>query len=199
MPSEKICCTCGVPKVISEFSVNRSKKDGRCDECRGCHGGYNNDHYANNKAYYIEKAMLHRQRMRAFVASLKTGPCVDCGQTFPPCAMDFDHVRGAKVLGVANLVALGSKDRILAEIAKCDLVCACCHRIRTHGRKDCPPSGTDTTQVSEVCSPSSILGEGAAGGTSAQPSSLQAELAKCDLLCANCHRELQIGSASCRE
>lgn len=149
MSSQKVCCTCGESKSPSEFAANRSKTDGHCDECRGCHSAYNDDHYVNNKAYYIEKARLHRQKMRALVASLKASPCVDCGQTFPPCAMDFDHVRGGKVLGVASLVSLGSKERILAEIAKCELVCACCHRVRTQARKS-PSSGTDTTQVSEA-------------------------------------------------
>jgi hypothetical protein len=42
--------------------------------------------------------------------------------------MDFDHVRGEKLGCVPQM---SSVERILAEAAKCDVVCANCHRIRT--------------------------------------------------------------------
>lgn len=135
MKPKKVCSKCGVPKYLDEFPVNRTKKDGRGYQCRECHKGYVNNHYAENTAYYIKKARDQRKALRAFVDTLKTGPCADCGHTFPPCAMDFDHVRGHKVLAVAALVLLCSKEKILAEIAKCELVCACCHRIRTNKRR----------------------------------------------------------------
>jgi hypothetical protein len=51
--------------------------------------------------------------------------------------MDFDHVSGKKENNVGTMVAHGwNRDRVLAEIAKCDLVCANCHRIRTKKRKE---------------------------------------------------------------
>lgn len=69
---------------------------------------------------------------RDFVIAYKTGkPCMDCDREFPPCAMDFDHVRGDKKKDVSSLTTIKS---ITAEIAKCDLVCANCHRIRTFKR-----------------------------------------------------------------
>lgn len=54
--------------------------------------------------------------------------------------MDYDHVRGEKIKDISDMWA-GDKDLILAEIAKCDLVCANCHRIRTHLRKSHIPKG----------------------------------------------------------
>lgn len=64
-------------------------------------------------------------------------PCMDCGGSFPIICMDFDHVRGEKVGNVADLVKKNKPfDVILAEIAKCDVVCANCHRIRTAARYD---------------------------------------------------------------
>jgi len=44
--------------------------------------------------------------------------------------MDFDHVRGAKVSGIAQMAFWG-RDKVEAEMEKCDLVCANCHRERT--------------------------------------------------------------------
>jgi len=49
--------------------------------------------------------------------------------------MDFDHVRGVKHANVMELVSTLSKKRIDQEIAKCEIVCSNCHRIRTHMRK----------------------------------------------------------------
>lgn len=72
------------------------------------------------------------QRNRDLVNSLKGAPCTDCKTSFHPCAMDFDHRdRATKTKNVAQLVFKASTTRLLAEIAKCDLVCANCHRIRT--------------------------------------------------------------------
>jgi hypothetical protein len=49
-----------------------------------------------------------------------------------PAALDFDHVRGEKLYNVAKMAAGYSWAKILVEIEKCDVVCANCHRIRTH-------------------------------------------------------------------
>lgn len=61
---------------------------------------------------------------------------MDCGQKFPPCAMDFDHRAGeTKIADIARLINNTVPwEKIEAEMAKCDLVCANCHRIRTSKR-----------------------------------------------------------------
>jgi hypothetical protein len=49
--------------------------------------------------------------------------------------MDFDHVMGDKAGGIGQMVSSGFPlARIRAEIAKCEVVCAVCHRIRTFTR-----------------------------------------------------------------
>jgi lysyl-tRNA synthetase class I len=48
--------------------------------------------------------------------------------------MDFDHVRGRKQKNVMELIPTLSKKKIDEEIAKCEIVCSNCHRIRTHRR-----------------------------------------------------------------
>ena len=61
--------------------------------------------------------------------------CMDCGYAVAAVALDFDHRPGEeKLANVANLVT-ASAERLYAEIAKCDVVCANCHRIRTEGRR----------------------------------------------------------------
>jgi len=50
--------------------------------------------------------------------------------------MDFDHLDPkTKVVKVSALIFEGSRQLLLDEIAKCELVCANCHRERTHQRK----------------------------------------------------------------
>ena len=74
--------------------------------------------------------------MAQYLRDLKTKtPCVDCGINYPYYVMDFDHVRGQKHANVMELVSTLSKKKIDEEIAKCEIVCSNCHRIRTHMRK----------------------------------------------------------------
>jgi formate-dependent nitrite reductase cytochrome c552 subunit len=82
--------------------------------------------------YNARKAWLERQR--DYVRNLKTNPCADCHKIYPPCVMDFDHVRGKKKFNIARGLNKVSKDKLEAEILKCDLVCSNCHRIRTELR-----------------------------------------------------------------
>jgi hypothetical protein len=74
-------------------------------------------------------------RNTSIVNLLKLNPCLDCAKVYRPSQMDFDHVKGIKVKNVSNLIHHGSRKQLLEEIAKCELVCALCHRIRTHDRK----------------------------------------------------------------
>lgn len=66
--------------------------------------------------------------------ALKSVPCMDCGNKFPPECMDFDHVRGEKKfdVGAGTTRAL---QVLLDEIAKCEVVCSNCHRSRTRRRR----------------------------------------------------------------
>lgn len=75
--------------------------------------------------------------IRAFIAWYKrTAPCTDCGGFFDAACMDFDHVpeRGKKSGQITEFVKgklRGTEEDLWAEIAKCDVVCSNCHRIRT--------------------------------------------------------------------
>jgi hypothetical protein len=86
----------------------------------------NPDRYREIKRKYVKGC---RERLNA----LKDAPCMDCGGRFHPAAMDFDHVRDDKNRDVAKIIDY-SPEIVAAEIAKCDLVCANCHRVRTFNR-----------------------------------------------------------------
>jgi len=73
-------------------------------------------------------------KRRKFLDALKNHPCMDCKGTFPPYVMDYDHRPGEQKLFNVGMKYTKSLSVILAEIAKCDLVCSNCHRVRTHNR-----------------------------------------------------------------
>ncbi len=79
-----------------------------------------------------------RQRLierRRFVAKAKDRPCADCGGRFPFVCMDFDHVSGEKKAGISLMVEkVRPWGELKAEIAKCEVFCANCHRLRTWTR-----------------------------------------------------------------
>lgn len=71
------------------------------------------------------------RRFREFLWSLKRVPCTDCGVQYPPYVMDFDHRDPTEKSFTISAGASRSVEQVIAEIAKCDVVCANCHRIRT--------------------------------------------------------------------
>jgi len=81
-----------------------------------------------------------RQRL---IYQLKDAPCADCGGHFHYSQMDFDHIRDEKL---GQVPQMGSQEAIRKEAAKCDVVCANCHRQRTQVL----PRGTPKTDPNSV-------------------------------------------------
>ncbi len=128
------CGRCGTHKPVEQFAWRRRAKGQRDNYCRPCRAAYKQEHYAANRQRYIDEALrrkraLVRERVAYLVDFLRSHPCVDCGEA-DPVVLEFDH-RGAKAFGVGK----GFRDRnwqaVLDEMAKCDVVCANCHRRRT--------------------------------------------------------------------
>jgi hypothetical protein len=80
------------------------------------------------------RSLERRERIKTYVDELKqASPCADCKQSFHPVAMDFDHLPGhTKLKSIAYMVMRRwSLSSIIEEIAKCEIVCSNCHRVRT--------------------------------------------------------------------
>lgn len=96
--------------------------------------------YEKNKARHIENVSKRKAevktRAQQFLRELKeASPCTDCGVQYPYYVMDFDHLRDKKYQ-VALMPGMGYDiPTIKAEIEKCELVCANCHRVRTFTRE----------------------------------------------------------------
>lgn len=129
----KTCTKCRIEKPAIEFAKNSRKKDGLQDWCKSCKNGHHRDYYGKNKSQFVNYAEKRKREMVAWLQELKTNPCSDCGGKFHPVAMQWHHRdAGTKIENVSNLIRYGSRQRVLDEIAKCDLLCANCHAVRTH-------------------------------------------------------------------
>jgi hypothetical protein len=113
----------------------------------------NRDHArARQKKYHLEHPEVSRRAQERYAAKktkvrdwlTKTYggvPCMDCDGVFEWCAMDFDHRPGeGKEFGIGWISNLKATPERVAktqkEIAKCDLVCSNCHRVRTGDRHE---------------------------------------------------------------
>lgn len=103
---------------------------------------------AKRAAFYQEHPHLLRKSSEAIQGdrqsdtkdyvrrSKEASPCLDCGKPYPYYVMDYDHVRGEKTDDISSMTQhYISFTRIQAEMDKCDLVCANCHRERTFQRQ----------------------------------------------------------------
>jgi hypothetical protein len=82
---------------------------------------------------------LTQAEIRRRLSALKVERgCSDCGFRAHPVALDFDHVRGVKSVNLSS-ARICYWSIAEHEIAKCDVVCANCHRIRTAKRSSHVP------------------------------------------------------------
>jgi hypothetical protein len=129
------CDRCGELKAVAEFAWRRRRGVQRRDNyCRGCRAEYQREHYEKHKERYVERAVRRKQQLIAerakfMIELFRARPCADCGET-DPLVLEFDHLVDKKFN-----VGAGIRERNLQsvrdEIAKCDVVCANCHRRRT--------------------------------------------------------------------
>ena len=154
-----------------------------------------------------------KARLYAFVASLKDGPCVDCGEQYEPCCMEFDHT-DEKNHSIAKMVEMkASRARILEEVRLTELVCVLCHRSRTFFRRVAVRVSAKKLLMSSVlvlrakARPCNLCGArrpwyqmdfdhldpstklfSLASAKNYTVEQVRAEASKCQLLCALCHR-----------
>lgn len=110
-----------ISEMQSSGKLAIMKEVSKCDVvCANCHRirGHNRNH---TKISYWNK----------IIYAYKDKPCMDCNFHFFPYVMDFDHRNPGEKLFHISKPSSHNKIEIIAEIMKCDVVCANCHRIRT--------------------------------------------------------------------
>jgi hypothetical protein len=194
---------------------------------------YNVRYYAAHRDSERDRVKKRQAATLQWLRELRRRPCADCGESFPPYVMDFDHRDPSKKLFAITTGSsyLRSREKLIAEIEKCDIVCANCHALRTYAslmarrRRSTPEEWTpgkspyldrkrahwraSAAILDKLCDvpcadcgrrfppcvmqfdhrdPSTkklTISRSRARGHA----TLLAEVAKCDIVCTNCHRE----------
>lgn len=188
---------------------------------------YNVDYYRRNRELELPRVRIRQAGMVELLRDLRRVPCADCGGRFKPHQMDFDHRNpSTKEFNVmTGRAMLMSTQRVLGEVAKCDIVCANCHSVRTRDwarsrprrRPSSAPSQilkarqwkeqaslllrlrdvpcADCCDRFEACAMEFDHRDPATKRSTisrmvgrATTEAILAEIAKCDIVCANCHR-----------
>jgi hypothetical protein len=135
----KTCTKCRATRSEKDFAFRNKALGKRHQICKFCNNTGGKEHYARYKDYYKEKAKLRDVTMRVELRKqllnyLSKQACADCSES-DPVVLEFDHVRKNKNKTISALITRKSSwNMILKEIAKCDVVCANCHRRRTYLR-----------------------------------------------------------------
>ena len=131
----KQCGKCEAWKALDEYHL--STRDGRQLWCKDCRRAYDREYHRRNRARRLRQVKERRRRLAEWHNRLKsTTPCADCGGTFHPTAMTWDHLPGSeKVADVSNLIQGGRTLQAREEMGKCELVCANCHAVRSYERQ----------------------------------------------------------------
>lgn len=95
------------------------------------------DRYKTKANSLNKKNNAKKQKTRKnFINDLKIkSGCVDCGYTKHPEALQFDHLPTFTKQFEISKSHLKPLEEVLNEIKKCEVVCACCHAIRTYNRR----------------------------------------------------------------
>ena len=124
----KLCTKCRQEKKLSEFHASATVPDGFMRQCKKCHSEINRQHYLNNKDKYKDSSVKNKQKYREWFRDIKrTLSCSICGDD-KPWRLDFHHPNDDKENNVSCMISDGrSKEIVLEEIAKCQVVCKNCH------------------------------------------------------------------------
>jgi hypothetical protein len=230
-PEGRLCVRCGERKPLVEFAPKYRELPQPSSYCRGCQSEYHREWYRRNSERVIARVKANRERTEPYSEKtivrldvrrrrwlyLLGHRCVDCAEP-DPIVLEFDH-RSDKRAAVNDLMRNHATwAEVLAEIEKCDVRCANCHRRKTaetlayHADLDDPTANIALLDARRqrwdylLAHPCVDCGE-------ADPIVLEfdhredkraaivdlmrshaswtdvlAEIQKCDVRCANCHR-----------
>ena len=173
-------------------------------------------HYLKHKQAYRARVKQRRARNKEYAYASKT-PCTHCGIPDKAC-LDFHHLRD-RVATIAQLIRDGcSLQTLQAELDKCECICCNCHQklhnpqVITDGSAwagfdqkriekrawfitfiaaarctDCPENDSRCLEWHHIKTKRFKISYLLTSGHSL--AFLQEELARCVVLCANCHRK----------
>lgn len=130
----KACRGCQQEKSNEDYYWLGPKKNCFSTRCKQCDAKYKKASYQKHREKRIAQSANRKKLFLLEFRKFKEKPCIDCSIQYHPAAMHWHHKPGLpKVNNVGTLVNQGKREAALAEIAKCELLCANCHAVRTWG------------------------------------------------------------------
>ncbi len=128
----KTCKKCKLPK--EDFRKSKKYLDGLDTYCKECRRIADKETYnrnlEGNRKISLESKNKIRERNRQFIRDYLLGKsCIDCGEN-DPIVLEFDHFENKKD-NLCEVIQNCSIEKIIAEIKKCNIRCANCHRRKT--------------------------------------------------------------------
>ena len=139
MGETRLCARCRRQLPTSDFNFRDRAQRLLQSYCRECSNANWREWYSipENRARHLSSLKARRRRRyernRDYIRRLKSVPCADCMGSFPPEAMDFDHLDD-KIDLISKMVYQVGFETLERELSKCEVVCANCHRMRTTRR-----------------------------------------------------------------
>lgn len=130
----RTCSKCKEAKPLSSFCKKGGTRKGYQCWCKPCVRAY---YKAKGPAYNNQFQNRRRAAKQQYVRAIKTAHgCAECGERRDPC-LEFHHTDPSqKLAGVWKLAASNATyARLNAEIAKCVVLCANCHRVHHHNER----------------------------------------------------------------
>lgn len=131
------CARCGRNRLLKSFKTRNKAKGLLQSWCVDCRKEFDAERYLTygERKRQFNKSKEIRARNTNFICEyLSTKSCVVCGNS-NILSLEFDHVRGVKEFNISESGSF-SIDTLRAEIDKCDVKCANCHRIKTARERD---------------------------------------------------------------
>lgn len=125
----KNCNTCKTDKMLSEFRKDSSQKDGYQHRCKQCARVYHQSVYNATQSQKARTRNASRREIgKALIDEARSCGCSMCEEDDLVC-LEFHHIDpNVKEFQVGGYGINFSLDRLRAEIAKCIVVCANCHK-----------------------------------------------------------------------
>lgn len=189
----------------------------RCSYCISCDKKYRKEQYQQNKQKYKTTFKKNKpdikKRLKNWIIDIKTNlTCFDCKLPYQHYQIEFDHIDpNLKIAGIAYMINQRyTKSKIIEEINKCEPVCVNCHRMRTFNRYNRHHNKlrSNETFIRELKTNPCVdchkiyhwcvmdfdhlinnKQYNISQLKSYSTSSIIKEVIKCELVCANCHRQ----------
>ena len=127
----KVCTKCKQELPFDNFRWKNKSQNLKHSQCKECQKVQEKQHYQNSKERQQSvksTAVFQKERNIMLVEQAKKCGCKKCGEK-RNYVLDFHHiVAEEKIWDIAHMIKSSGEKTLLEELAKCDVLCANCHR-----------------------------------------------------------------------